>query len=612
MGRKPTYEELEIRIRELERKAFERQLSEEALQLAEDILRDIEERHRLLLEASPDPIAIYNIEGKTIYVNPAFEDTFGWSLDELKGKRIDFVPEENWPETRENIDRMLQGTRIRLFETRRLTKDGRILDIQLSCSLIFGRDEKPEGNIVILRDITARKRAEETLREAHDELERRVKERTKELALANKRLQREIKEHLSSKKELVNSRAMFQAIVESLPFDIFALDRNSRYFLQNSICKKNWGNLIGKSPEDVPVNDNTKSLWSENNRRAFSGETVTDEAVYESLNGEKRYCYNVISPIRDEEVILGTLGIIIDVSELKRTEEALRESRERFRNLTEMTSDWIWEIDEKGFYTYASPKIFDILGYRAEEIVGKTPFDLMPADEAGRVCDIFNAIAVKQQPFDCLENINLHKDGHQVILETSGVPIFNTEGKFTGFRGIDRNITHRKQTEEALKRANDELEHRVQERTKELEIQKKNLEEANIAFQVLLETRQEDKKELADNILTNVKEMIAPYFEKIKKTNLDVQQKTILTIIESYLNEIISPFSRKIPLKYSNLTPTEIHVANLIRQGINSKEIAEIMGLSPQTIYNHRKNIRKKFGLENMKTNLRSHLISIY
>ena len=74
---------------------------------AEEALRESEERHRLLLEVSPDPIVLYDIEGKTIYVNPAFEQTFGWSLDELRGKRIDFVPEENWPETKETINRIL-------------------------------------------------------------------------------------------------------------------------------------------------------------------------------------------------------------------------------------------------------------------------------------------------------------------------------------------------------------------------------------------------------------------------------------------------------------------------------------------------------------------------
>jgi len=199
-----------------------------------------------------------------------------------------------------------------------------------------------------------------------------------------------------------------------------------------------------------------------------------------------------------------------------------------------------------------------------------------------------------------------------VILETSGIPIFDDDGELCGYRGVDRDISERKRIQEELQKAHDELESKVEERTRELNDQKSNLEEVNIALQVLLEKRQEDKKEMEDNVLTNVKEMIAPYFEKFRKTNLSDQQKAVLNIVESNLNEIISPFSRKMSLKYLNLTPTEIHVANLIRYGSDSKEIADIMGLSPRTIYNHRKNIRKKFGLENQKANLRSHLLSIY
>jgi DNA-binding CsgD family transcriptional regulator len=152
----------------------------------------------------------------------------------------------------------------------------------------------------------------------------------------------------------------------------------------------------------------------------------------------------------------------------------------------------------------------------------------------------------------------------------------------------------------------------VKERTRELEAKKSNIEEANIALQVLLDKRHEDKKEMEDNVLMNVKEMMIPYFEKIRKTKLNVHQKTILSILESYLNEIVSPFTRKISRTYLNLTPVEIEVANLIRFGSNSKEIADIMGLSPRTIYNHRKNIRKKLGIENKKTDLRSYLLSIF
>ena len=98
------------------------------------------------------------------------------------------------------------------------------------------------------------------------------------------------------------------------------------------------------------------------------------------------------------------------------------------------------------------------------------------------------------------------------------------------------------------------------ERTRELKIEKSSLEDANIALQVLLDKRQEDKKEMEDSVLTNAKEMIEPYFEKIRKTKLNDQQKTILSILESYLNEIISPFARKMSKKYLKLTPTEIEV----------------------------------------------------
>ena len=139
-------------------------------------------------------------------------------------------------------------------------------------------------------------------------------------------------------------------------------------------------------------------------------------------------------------------------------EAALRESEVRFRNLVETTSDWIWEVDENIVFTYVSPKIHDILGYEAVEIIGKTPFDLMTSEEAKRVADIAGTIAATRKPFTNLENTNLHKDGHPVVIETSGVPVIDTEGKFYGYRGINRDITERKEFEEELKRSNVELE----------------------------------------------------------------------------------------------------------------------------------------------------------
>ena len=147
------------------------------------------------------------------------------------------------------------------------------------------------------------------------------------------------------------------------------------------------------------------------------------------------------------------LGAHTNLTRQKKVEHELRESEAKFRSLVEITSDWIWEVDQHGTFTYASPKIKDLLGYDPQELIGKArPVDYMPADEAERIGRLLRDIVASSEPFDGLENINIHKDGHQVVLETSGVPIFDKAGNLTGYRGIDRDITERKRTEEALVR----------------------------------------------------------------------------------------------------------------------------------------------------------------
>ncbi|MHB8846592.1 MAG: PAS domain-containing protein [Nitrospirota bacterium] len=135
----------------------------------------------------------------------------------------------------------------------------------------------------------------------------------------------------------------------------------------------------------------------------------------------------------------------------ERTQE-LRESEERFRALIESTSDWIWEVDKNGRYSYSSPRVRELLGYAPEEVIGKTPFELMPPEEARRVRDEFIVRIKACQPLLNVENINLHKDGRSVVLETSGVPIIDAEGQVIGYRGIDRDITKRKRAEEEVNR----------------------------------------------------------------------------------------------------------------------------------------------------------------
>ncbi|MGA8833347.1 MAG: PAS domain S-box protein [Desulfomonilaceae bacterium] len=130
----------------------------------------------------------------------------------------------------------------------------------------------------------------------------------------------------------------------------------------------------------------------------------------------------------------------------ERTAE-LKESRDRFQDLVENTPDWVWEIDEKGVYTYVSPRVQDILGYEPQEVLNRTPFDLMDPEEAHRVSDIFAALAAFRKPVMGLENTNLHRNGHAVVLETNVVPFFSSDGTLRGYRGINRDITERNRLE---------------------------------------------------------------------------------------------------------------------------------------------------------------------
>ena len=137
------------------------------------------------------------------------------------------------------------------------------------------------------------------------------------------------------------------------------------------------------------------------------------------------------------------------IAEREMAEKASRDREQRLRMLLEVTSDWVWEVDANGIYTYASPKVRELLGYEPNEVIGRRPFDFMPPDEARRISEAFQSIVQSQQPFERLKNVNVREDGRLVVLETSGVPVFDSEGRLVGYRGIDRDITALEQSEDA-------------------------------------------------------------------------------------------------------------------------------------------------------------------
>jgi len=216
---------------------------------------------------------------------------------------------------------------------------------------------------------------------------------------------------------------------------------------------RRYGGLEGKTCYEVYMN---RKKPCENCPATEAIKTMKPaEIEFEGRDG--RHYIISASPVKNKDGSVSAIETILDVTERVRREKeqersriTLQTSERRFKSLIEASSDWVWEVDRNGIYTYASPKVKDLLGYEPEEVVGKTPFDLMPPDEAERISEKFRDIMASRKPFDRLENVNLHKDGRLVVLETSGVPILVAGGNFLGYRGIDRDISERKKAEEKI------------------------------------------------------------------------------------------------------------------------------------------------------------------
>ncbi|WP_310600674.1 cache domain-containing protein [Desulfobulbus sp.] len=154
--------------------------------------------------------------------------------------------------------------------------------------------------------------------------------------------------------------------------------------------------------------------------------------------------------------------------ERERLLTALEESRERFRSLVETTSDWIWEINAKGVYTYSSPKVRDLLGFAPEELIGKHLVDLIAIQEVERTSRLFRKLIDSRQPFSGFETVCQTRDGRIVVIEKNGVPVFADNGALLGYRGVSRDISERRHALEALKKSRDALHNSLEETVKSL------------------------------------------------------------------------------------------------------------------------------------------------
>jgi DNA-binding CsgD family transcriptional regulator len=219
------------------------------------------------------------------------------------------------------------------------------------------------------------------------------------------------------------------------------------------------------------------------------------------------------------------------------------------------------------------------------------------SEDAGKVAEGIRAVIQGEleeflYDYPCHSEDGLHWYYMRVIRMTGAGPIRVVASH--------EEITALKLTEKALRKSQEEL----------IE-QKQSLEEANIAMKVLLKQREEDKLDLEKKVLNNVKDLVLPYVEKLKNSRIRAKDRTLVDIIDTHLQDIISPLLQRFANAKILLTPQEMQVASLVKDGKTSKEIADVLNVSETTVNFHRKNLRVKFGLRNKRTNLRSYLMSI-
>jgi PAS domain S-box-containing protein len=282
-------------------------------------------------------------------------------------------------------------------------------------------------------------------------------------------------------------------------------------------------------------------------------------------------------------------------AEKKRIEEALKESEARYRTIFENTGTATIIVEEDQLVALANREFEKLTGFPRPDVEGQRSWiDFLASEERERVSSLISQRKIKS-PYIC-ELCICDRQGSRRDTIATIAAIAPTKRAVISF--LD--ITDRKKAEEALKR-----------REHELELKSQSLEEANTALKVLLKHREDDKIAMEEKVLLNVKKLISPYIEKLKNLNLDKNQVAHVDIIEAHLEDIISPFLHNMTSQYLNLTPREIEVASLVKEGKTTKEISELLNISATAVDFHRKNLRTKFSIKNKKANLRSYLLSL-
>ena len=528
-----------------------------ARKAAEEALGRSERSLRALLNAITETAILVDPQGTIQALNKTAAQRFGGTVEQLIGESVwDFMPPEVVESRKEKRISIIESGVPTRFEDER---DGEIYDTHLYP--VFDRDGKVVSVAVFARQITGQTRA---LKALHESLERY--------------------------KSLFEDNQTVILLIQPDTWDI--VDANP------AACS-----FYGYSKEELTSKQITEIniLPREEIKRILKKIRTTPQRHFafphRLASGEIRQVESFTGPITmNGKLLLYTM--VHDVTDRVRAEKAFWESQKRYQLLIESMNDGFAMLDANDSFTFVNDKFLDMVGYSKDELIGKHTTCLLDEENQKIVMKHLNSRRKGERGFYELQWTK--KDGGKVHTIMSATPLIDETGRYSGTFSVITNINEMKKTERDL------IENR-----NELNVKTRNLVEANAALRVLLEQREKDKTELEEKVLYNIQELVVPHLEALKNGLLDPKQNAQLAILESNLNDIISPFSRTLSSKYMSLTHTEIQVANLIKQGRTSKQIADSFHLSSKTVEEHRKNIRKKLGIRNSKTNLRTHLLTV-
>ncbi|KPK74995.1 MAG: hypothetical protein AMJ79_12695 [Phycisphaerae bacterium SM23_30] len=384
---------------------------------SEEALRESEERFRRLSEAAFEAIIIHE-EGVILSANDQFFKMFGYEPDEILGKQV--IPLTVAPEAREFMKKQIATEGLGPYESTGLKKDGTRFSMEIRVRLMEYKGRKVRVGVIM--DITERKRAEEALRESEARYKRLV-ENSPDIVWS-----------FSDKRGTLYASAQVQEILGYAP----------EFLYQNPWL---WNDSIHPDDQDLVARAITDFA---------SALPVDVEYRIKDTRGNWHWLRDRSIGRRQEGAETIMEGISTDVTEKRQAEEALRERQETIRALVETSRDWIWSTDLEGVHTYCNPAVESILGYRADELIGKQSFALMHEDDRRKVEAQLPSWVANKSGWNNLLIRWRHKEGGYRYLESNAAPILSSKGELTGFRGVDRDITERMQAEQDLRKTEKE------------------------------------------------------------------------------------------------------------------------------------------------------------